>query len=54
MTLEGQGSIYQHAKGRLVIYIPADVTKDSAFPFEVGEKVKVRIDGEGLIVGKLD
>ena len=54
MTIEGKGSIYQHAKGRLVIYIPADVSKDSAFPFEVSEKVKVRIDGKKIVVEKVE
>ena len=52
MTLEGQGSFYEHARGRLVLYIPADVRKDSCFPFSPGEKVKVRIKGRTLIVEK--
>lgn len=52
MSTEGFGSFYEHAKGRLVLYIPADVRKDSAFPFRVGEKVRVRIDGRRLIVDK--
>jgi hypothetical protein len=52
MSLEGEGKFYQHAKGRIVYYIPADVHKDSAFPFDVGEKTKVKIDGKRLIIQK--
>ncbi len=52
MSTEGYGSFYEHAKGRLVLYIPADVKKDSRFPFEVGERVRIRIDRERLVVEK--
>ncbi len=54
MTLEGFGRIYEHVKGRVILYIPTDVHKDSAFPFEVGEKVKVKIDGKKLTVEKTE
>jgi hypothetical protein len=53
MTTQGHGSFYEHAKGRLVLYIPSDLRKDSAFPFRVGEKVRIRIDGKRLIVEKV-
>lgn len=53
MSLEGEGRFYQHVKGRIVYYIPADVHKDSAFPFDVGEKTKVKIKGNKLIIEKL-
>ncbi|MEM3506419.1 MAG: hypothetical protein QXT31_02035 [Candidatus Bathyarchaeia archaeon] len=33
-----------------VIYIPADIVKDSSFPFQPNEEVVVRIDGEKLII----
>ncbi len=52
MSTEGHGSFYEHAKGRLVLYIPADVRKDSRFPFKVGERVRVRIDARRLVVEK--
>lgn len=50
MVLEDLGRLYEHAKGRLVLYIPAGVHQDSAFPFKVGEQVKVRIEGKRLVV----
>ncbi|MDD8019459.1 MAG: hypothetical protein PHP42_13885 [Bacteroidota bacterium] len=53
MSLEGEGAIYEHAKGRVVVYIPAKVRSDSAFPFEIGQKVKIRIDGKKLVVEKI-
>lgn len=52
MSLEGDGRFYQHVKGRIVFYIPADVHKDSAFPFDVGEKATVKIKGKKLIIEK--
>jgi len=52
MTLEGEGTIYEHAKGRVVLYIPSTVHRDSQFPFKVGEKVKLRITGRKLVVEK--
>lgn len=52
MSTEGFGSLYEHAKGRLVLYIPADVRKDSRFPFKVGERVHIRIAGKSLLVEK--
>jgi hypothetical protein len=33
-----------------VLYIPADVVKDSLFPFAANEEVLVRIEGEKLVV----
>ena len=33
-----------------VIYIPADLMKDSSFPFKPNEQVIVKIDGERLLV----
>ena len=52
MALEGNGSVYEHAKGRVVVYIPAAVRNDSQFPFDIGDKVKVRIQGKKLVVEK--
>jgi len=52
MSLDGYGSFYEHAKGRLVLYIPADLRKDSGFPFKVGERVHIRIEGRRLVVDK--
>jgi len=33
-----------------VLYIPADIVKDSLFPFAPNEEVVVRIEGERLVV----
>lgn len=53
VSLEGFGKIYEHIRGRIILYIPTDVHKDSAFPFHVGEKVKVKIESKRLIVEKI-
>ena len=53
MSLEGDGRFYQHVKGRIVFYVPADVHKDSAFPFKVGEKAKISIKGKNLVIEKI-
>ena len=53
MALEGTGKIHEQVKGRIMIYIPTNVHKDSQFPFKPRDNVKVRIDGEKLIVERL-
>lgn len=52
MALQGKGTIYQHVKGKMYVYIPATVRDDSMFPFTPGEKVTVSIDGDRLTVKK--
>jgi len=52
MALQGKGSIYQHVKGKMYIYIPANVRDDSQFPFKPGEKVKVSIEKDSLVIKK--
>lgn len=52
MALQGKGSIYQHVKGKMYVYIPAIVRDDSTFPFKPGEKVTISINGDMLVVKK--
>jgi len=33
-----------------ILYIPADVVKDSSFPFSPDQEVLIRIDGRKLVV----
>ena len=33
-----------------ILYIPADVVKDSSFPFSSDQEVLIRIDGRKLII----
>ncbi|MBS7645286.1 MAG: hypothetical protein QW569_01735 [Candidatus Bathyarchaeia archaeon] len=35
-----------------ILYIPADIVKDSSFPFEPNETVIIKIEGEKLIIEK--
>jgi len=53
--LKGNGRFWEHTKGKLVLYVPADVYKDSQFPFKPNEQVKVSIDSKKkqMIVEKL-
>jgi hypothetical protein len=37
-----------------ILYLPSHLMTDSAFPFPVPSRVKVRIDGEKLIVEKIN
>lgn len=53
MVLEGVGKVNEQVKGRIMIYIPAAVHKDSQFPFKPKDNVKVRIDGKQLIIEKV-
>jgi hypothetical protein len=52
MVLSGIGKIHEPAKGRVLIYVPADVHKDSAFPFKPKDKVRVKIANGKLIIEK--
>ena len=36
-----------------ILYIPADLVKDSSFPFSPDQEVVVRIDGKRLVVEEL-
>jgi hypothetical protein len=33
-----------------ILYIPADIVKDSSFPFSPDQEVLIRIDGRKLVV----
>jgi len=51
MTLEGVGKVVERttkSKGKkykkVWIYIPSQIANDSAFPFQAGEKVKIKIN----------
>jgi len=53
MVMEATGKFTLSPKGKTgVLYVPADLVKDSAFPLKAGEKVKIRIEGNKLIVEK--
>ncbi len=54
MTLDGLGRFWEHTKGKLILYIPADIYKDSQFPFKPKDQVKITIDSHNkrLIVEK--
>jgi len=54
MALEGKGRFWEHTKGKLILYIPADLYKDSQFPFKPKDQVKIKINpsDKSLIVKK--
>lgn len=52
MALQEVTKVYQ-TKGRFYVYIPSDVAKDSQFPFKAGDKIKVKIVKDKIIVEKI-
>jgi hypothetical protein len=52
LVLKGRGKIHEPVKGRIMIYIPADVHKDSAFPFKPRDSVEIEIVEGELVVSK--
>lgn len=54
--LKGKARILvPNKRGRTgLIYIPADVVKDSSFPFKPNEEVIIKIDGKKLVIEKKD
>ena len=55
MTLEGLGRFWEHTRGKMILYIPTDIYKDSQFPFKPKEQVKVIVEPnkKRLIIEKL-
>lgn len=49
---EKETQLYKFGRGGACIYIPMDIFKDSAFPFQINEKVSMRIDGRKVIIEK--
>jgi len=55
MVKEGIGKIIKIGRGNTrYLTIPAIVVKDDNFPFDDDEAVRVRIEGERLIVEKIE
>lgn len=51
MVQEAVGRFGAASRGRTgIIYVPADLVKDSTFPFTNGDLLLIRIDEEQLIV----
>ena len=46
--VKAKGHIYK----QIYIFIPRDVANDSQFPFKTGDKIKVRIQDDQLIIWK--
>ncbi len=51
MVLEGKGRFINRKTptagkvyDRFFVYVPTDIARDSAFPFDEGEEVEIRID----------
>lgn len=48
MVLEGRGRLLKVESSRTLIYVGQKVASDSAFPFDAGDALVVRIEGKGL------
>jgi hypothetical protein len=48
-TVKSKGHTYE----QIFIFIPRDIAKDSQFPFKPGEQIKVRIEGQRIIIEKV-
>jgi hypothetical protein len=51
MVNQATAKIYR-SNGRHSLYMPSDLVGDDRFPFQVGEELLVRIDGDRLVVEK--
>jgi len=51
MVLEDTGTFKLSPKGKTgLIYVPADLVKDSSFPFQNGEVLRIKIEGKALVI----
>jgi len=54
MAKEGFGSFRFPKRGRTgIIYVPSDIVIDSTFPFKEDDALKIKIDGDRLIIKKV-
>jgi hypothetical protein len=54
MVQQDTGRFGAASRGKTgIIYVPADLVKDTTFPFVEGDSILIRIDGERLIVERL-
>jgi hypothetical protein len=52
---EAKGKLTYGPKSRTgILYVPSDLMVDSAFPFQAPVNLKIRIDGERLVVEKVE
>jgi antitoxin component of MazEF toxin-antitoxin module len=49
---EGLGKIFKLGAYSIVVRLPKSVVEDSAFPFKLGDAVKVKIDNDKIIISK--
>jgi len=51
--MTGQATVKIYAvKSRHTINLPSDFVRDSAFPFNIGEELTARIEGNAVIIEK--
>ena len=54
LMLEGCAKIIlptsNHRSKTGILYIPADIVKDSSFPFDSDQEVTIRIEGKRLVI----
>lgn len=53
MTVKGKGRVIPHKRGGVYIYVPAEVSGDTIFPFKEKHDVLVYVRGRRLIVEDL-
>jgi hypothetical protein len=54
MTKEGSGSFRFPKRGRTgIIYVSSDLVIDSTFPFKEDESLRVKIEGNKLVIEKV-
>jgi len=52
---EAIGKFRLASKGKTgLIYIPSDLVKDSSFPLRIGERVYIKIEGEKIVVMRIE
>jgi len=56
MARSGKGKIVDRGTKypKIFIYVPKDVGLDTSFPFKIGEDVNVAIEGDTLIIRKIE
>lgn len=50
MVDEAETTIHQYGGNRHTLYLRLDLIEDSAFPFDPGQPLTIKIDGDRLII----
>lgn len=53
MVKEIETKLYEVKNKKIYIYLPKKLVEDSLFPFKAGQEIRIRIEGDKLVIEKV-